>query len=82
MRFVFHFEVLPRRRRDLPPGAGPPVSNSARHDGLPAFGHHRRRRSTVSIRRRWWASGADEHQPSMAATNNCLAQRSNDLHAG
>ena len=28
MRFVFHFEVLPRRRRDLPPGAGPPVSNS------------------------------------------------------
>ena len=26
MGFVFHFEVLPRRRRDLPPGAGPPVS--------------------------------------------------------
>src|SRR5829696_7303357 len=26
MRFVFHFEALPPRRRGLPPGAGPPVS--------------------------------------------------------
>ena len=39
MRFVFHFEALPPRRRGLPPGAGPPVSNLTRHDGLPAFGH-------------------------------------------
>jgi hypothetical protein len=60
MRFVFHFEVLPRRRRDLPPGAGPPVSN------WPATTASARR-STVSIPRRWWAIGADDRGVSSEA---------------
>jgi hypothetical protein len=37
MRFVFHCEVLPRRRRD-PPGCRTSSLDLARHNGRPAFG--------------------------------------------